>query len=917
MQAQQPAFYHLSTAEGLSDNFVTSCARDKNGILWIGTTEGLNSFDGNSITAYHKYQYPLLAGNSIGTIIVDPENKIWIRSNSNSINMLDEKRKFRLFTVGDSVDKTRVNSIFFLNSKGIIALKGKQHFVIKNKTSATLEKLTIPEADKLPSIFSLVNNVNADTLFFYGDSKLVLYDYANMKIVMSVTLPKIDGITSLNAKEMIAYTQEGDVFYRISIPQKKIIKEYRNLVDQFGKPISGSLRNSTTINENIIVITSRFGGIYYVDFNKERVTNYEHDPLDPKSLGGNNTYGIKYDKHSGYLFVTTLTSGLHFYNTRINQAAYKSYFIDGNNEVFDGYIQAITTAKDGTIWMGAQDRLISWNREKNKSVYVPCDVPGSANTSQRETIRAVRFDDKENLWVGTSTKGILILNPQLKTIVQLSDTMPGNTNTIRTKWINAICPDTKGNMWVGTISGTSMVEKESFKVHDFTNHPVLKKISNIACASIWVDKKGCVWIGSTSGAWCYDENKNTLTQYNTDKGLAHNTVLAMNEDDIGNYYFATAEGLSVLSKDGIIKNYNRSNGLRNDRCEGILKDENGFIWIVNLSCILRYDPNSKKFAVYEDGNGFRMRTGHRSGTGEMFWGTNKGLTYFYPGYMNNISQPLNPSINTLFISDSAFHFTGKENLLFPYNTSSFVFNFSSGELSGGKKIQFLYRLAGYDNEWQIPVTAGQAAYSKLQPGEYRFEIKVSRDGNTWYDAKYPIIVTVNKPWWQQTWFRLFCLFFVSGVFFFLYRRYKKNKAEKEAKQVIDYFAGSTYERSSVDNILWDICRNCIYMLRFEDCVIYLLDEEKKLLIQKAAYGPKNPREFEIINPINIPLGKGIVGHVAGTGKAVIINDTSADPRYIVDDEKRLSEIAVPIIHEGKVIGIIDSENRKKNFFTQQ
>jgi LytS/YehU family sensor histidine kinase len=57
--------------------------------------------------------------------------------------------------------------------------------------------------------------------------------------------------------------------------------------------------------------------------------------------------------------------------------------------------------------------------------------------------------------------------------------------------------------------------------------------------------------------------------------------------------------------------------------------------------------------------------------------------------------------------------------------------------------------------------------------------------------------------------------------------------------------------------------------------------------------------------------------VAITGKAVIIRDTSKDSRYIMDDEKRMSEIAVPIIHEGKVIGIIDSENRKKNFFTQQ
>ncbi|MBC7885772.1 MAG: hypothetical protein H7X99_09870, partial [Saprospiraceae bacterium] len=56
--AQSSSFYHLSTAEGLSDNRVHSVARDRNGILWIGTSEGLNSFDGNRITAYYKKQYP-------------------------------------------------------------------------------------------------------------------------------------------------------------------------------------------------------------------------------------------------------------------------------------------------------------------------------------------------------------------------------------------------------------------------------------------------------------------------------------------------------------------------------------------------------------------------------------------------------------------------------------------------------------------------------------------------------------------------------------------------------------------------------------------------------------------------------------------------------------------------------------------
>jgi len=920
MQAQQPAFYHLSTAEGLSDNNVSAAARDRNGILWIGTSEGLNSFDGNRITTYHKYSHPLMASNAIENIVIDPENRIWLRNATSMLNMMDEKRNFHLFNVGDTADKVRVSSIFWLKSHGLVALKGKQHYKRLNQSKEVFEKIKLPGDSVLPSSISLVNKFNEDTLFFWGDNRLVLYDYKNMKPLFSLPIKGVEGLATLNADELIAYTQKADVFYSISISQKKIIREYSNFTDQFGQAISGSLRFSTRIMDNVIAFTSRFGGVYLVDFSQKTVTNWKHDPLDTRTLGGNNTNRISYDT-SGYLLVTSITSGLHYFNTRINQVASKPYFINDEKDVFDGFIESVTTASDGTVWLGCQDRLVRWDRGNDKSTYVPCYLPDGSNISKTETIRAVCFDDKENLWVGTTTKGILVLNKSYKTTNQFADSIFSAKNNIPSNWINFLLNDGKGKMWVGTARGTCIVDMNTFTVINLSKHPVLSSISNIPCNHIWKDKNNRIWIATTRGAWCYDENKNTLVSYNKENGLINNTIQAINEDDAGNFYFGTIEGLSILSKGGSVKNYNRSNGLRNDRCEGILKDEKGFIWIGNLSCILRHDPTNKTFAVYEEGlgfghAGFRMRCCYKSKNGEMFWGTDRGLTYFSPGAMNGNSFPLRPSISSLQIGDSVFRFTGKENLSFPYNTSSFVFNFSSGELSG-KKNQLLYRLVGYDNEWRTPAATGQVAYSKLQPGDYQFEIKASRDGTNWFEGDYPVIITVNKPWWQTAWFRLFVAVLIGGIGWLVIRYYQKRREAKEAQKMIDYFANSGYEYSAVDDILWDICRNCISRLHFEDCVIYLLDDEREVLQQKAAYGPKNPKEFEILNPMEISLSKGIVGNVATTGKASLIHDTSKDSRYIVDDERRFSEITVPIVHEGKVIGVIDSEHRDKNFFTAQ
>ncbi|MEQ9468615.1 MAG: response regulator [Ekhidna sp.] len=167
----------------------------------------------------------------------------------------------------------------------------------------------------------------------------------------------------------------------------------------------------------------------------------------------------------------------------------------------------------------------------------------------------------------------------------------------------------------------------------------------------------------------------------------------------------------------------------------------------------------------------------------------------------------------------------------------------------------------------------------------------------------------------------FCCVVIAICYFYLYgQKLEENEqiiAEgKEIEKTINYFSNSLFGKNSVDEILWDVAKNCIGQLGFVDCVIYLVDEEKKVLVQKAAYGHKNPQEFEIYQPIDIPIGKGIVGAVAESARPIIVPDTSKDPRYIADDAHRLSELAVPLVYNQQVIGVVDSEHPDKYFFTE-
>ncbi len=121
----------------------------------------------------------------------------------------------------------------------------------------------------------------------------------------------------------------------------------------------------------------------------------------------------------------------------------------------------------------------------------------------------------------------------------------------------------------------------------------------------------------------------------------------------------------------------------------------------------------------------------------------------------------------------------------------------------------------------------------------------------------------------------------------------------------------------VDELLWLVARNTIAKLGFEDCVIYLLDEARQVLVQRAAFGPKSPEGATIVNPIEIAVGEGIVGTAARTKEPVLVVDVREDARYIVDDQARRSELAVPIVHDDRVIGVIDSEHSRPGFYTEQ
>lgn len=135
-------------------------------------------------------------------------------------------------------------------------------------------------------------------------------------------------------------------------------------------------------------------------------------------------------------------------------------------------------------------------------------------------------------------------------------------------------------------------------------------------------------------------------------------------------------------------------------------------------------------------------------------------------------------------------------------------------------------------------------------------------------------------------------------------------------EIIQSFEKLIRDSETANDLVWNVVGHIHAMLGYDDCVLYFQNKSKSNLIQAAAYGKTKVDNRRLKNPIYIEPGEGIVGRVFQSGISRLIGDTSKDGNYIIDDRFRLSEIAVPIPCNGKIIGVLDSEHPSENYYTQ-
>jgi ligand-binding sensor domain-containing protein/putative methionine-R-sulfoxide reductase with GAF domain len=928
------AFRHLTTANGLSYSMVNDVCTDQQGNVWIATGNGLNMFNGKTVVKYHVTEFPALGTNNLLQIVCDNLNRIWVMNDQRNLVLIDNRRRLHKVAILDKGISVKTKSILLTQSLGIVLFTQKGFLTLNEQqpfnsagiaTSENFQNVFILGFDSLQNkIYKHIFKFENDRFLFSEETNLFVVNFHSGIVEKRCEIHSGNLLTKWGTDSVLMYNGTEKHFEILNIRTGAITAPYNNLTDQLGNKPDDYFIYAEPLSVDKYLFTTRKEGMYIFNRKTGSLYNYRHKPADASTIGSNQVFRIVINK-DGWAFLVTVPYGLSYFNTR-EIIGTQSIFQDGKGKSYDSYITSIATVDNNCYYLGTATGLIEWNRNTNKTVFVDFKDSNGKPLLANEEIQTICFDKQQHLWISTTLKGILVMDKNRRLIHSYKNTGRG-PGSIALRRAYILQPDDKGYIWVSGENGICKISSSTYEV-DYFDHTPIAELGNTFISPVFLADENNLWIGVyDKGVLHYNFVTNKTEQISKANGLPSNYVFSINQDNNHNTYIGTDNGLAIVNAGGRIKVLGTKDGLLMPRIEALIADhKNNRMWIGNDIGLVCYTPEDSSMAVFDDRYGlsiygFRVNAYYQNVAGEFILGTPRGIQYFYPNdLLNHVNKP-NALIGRIETKHVISEIIGNEFFDLPATDNDVNFYFSSVDFSGHLNSFYQYKLSGIDTNW-ISVTDQQSVhYSSLPPGKYEIKLRVSNNGKNWQDAENTVSFNIAVPFWKSWWFKLLGILMggllIYAIVNYFRRKQKQQQEELETELVVTYFASQINKQQDTDALLWDIASNCISKLHFEDCVIYLLDEQRNVLLQKAAHGPKSAEGTGIKAPIEIPVGKGIVGAVCQSGVAAIIPDTTLDERYLVDDKRRFSEITVPIFIDGKVVGVIDSEHRRKNFFTQR
>ena len=790
----------------LPNNIVSGIFQDKEKNTWLLTQGGLSCIEPNGKVVFYFLKQPFYS-------FIESIKRIMFGSEGRVFQYEKGSRTFKPIAMPDNVIVTNLAN--FNQNYFLFATKGNGFFTY----DVLHQQMQQFSKEKYPEMRSNdIQNVYIDRA---GDAWLGI---------------KSSGVLHFSSQtNKIAFIESNMNEGQVTNPNFLIFEDEKDLL--WVQPYYGFFSWFDRLNNRLVP----FYNAYNEDINTVFSYGVNHVLSDSQGV-----LWISTNRGNGLFKCTFLPDYFNHYLFR-NHSVYsisnetRALFEDNQNRLW-------VACKDGTVHVFDQNRQEIGSLNTDGRI-----IPGG----HLEVLVYNFCQDKSgNIWFATKKQGIFRLKPQGQNNTFRIENFMHNPADIYSPANNdfySIIQDHQGRIWAGSYGGgLHLIDEQNGKIRFIHANNDLKSFPETNCSKVrqvFADSKNHIWVATTEGFVVFNANfknqKDIKYRYfhrneANKKSLGANDVHCIFEDAEANMWFGTFGGGLNKLKSKVEENkpiefeiFNHDNGMPSNVVYTILEDKQGNLWLTTENSIVKFNKRTKKIEAFGKGNElenveFSEASACLLRSGEICAGSKSGFYSFKPEAVKRriINAPLvftrlllfnkevevddeNAILQTQLDKATRVEFTSKQNV--------FTIEFATLDMRAPEKIQYAYKLDGFDNEWNNVQTKHFATYTALPPGKYTFRVRSTDSEGVWLKNDRQIEVRILPSFWQSNFAKflyvlLVILLFLGTLYVFLTIFKLKNNVHLE-KQMTDmklrFFTDISHELRTpltlislpVDNIL--------------------------------------------------------------------------------------------------------------------
>ena len=785
----------LSSMDGLSNSAITVLHQDSMGIMWIGTWDGLNSYDGQNISIYksNKKDKNSLSSNVIFEIIEPQKGILWI-STPNGLNRLNTYTKEIQRFFEDKAGKSNTRSSHSYNlttgpDLSIFCAVKEQAVYYFNNEKKQFIPLSIKQFNK-KRIAQLSSDCNGALLILTTTGEIF-----QLKMKMKDEIPIVESCTQILKQHFIQsiIRKSGNDFWVIDKEHSHIYtfnnkhNTFKQIATLNGLPIQSKIQTINEINNELIVGFTTVGLFRYDSIHGKWIQD-----LDPNYNGG--VLSSYSDKKQQILWIGTNNNGvISKYKEKLN---FKSIL---NKELSEGNGAAIRSLFEdykGQIWVGSRGNGINIIANLKAPRLAVQNIPAFSNKS----IMSMAQGPDNLIFIGTESDGLFICDPNtLKARpIDLSIIKAFNVSTSRPIY-SLYWDNQQSTLWIGTNNNGAFqiklgLENSCPKITEYFcyNQENKSGLTNNSVFSISQDSNLKTWVSTRGGGVFLINGKTHKVELNINEysasPLSDNDVLCLKKSSNGTIWAGTSGGLNHFSNVNgkiVVQQFTEQNGLANNTVHGILEAKNKDIWISTNYGLSKINIKTKQITNYFNGYGLQSNE-YSDGAftqtrqGELLFGGINGLNHFDAFDFEERKFSPNTLLTAIKINNTPINLSElKKNdsrgeyIALKYNQNFFDIDYIAIDYINNTNCEYSYILEGFNKKWVQQGTKHTATFTNVNPGEYILKIKATNGDKVWNEKPTIVRIKISEPWWNSWLAYSFYFLLLCLIAYYLYTIVKK------------------------------------------------------------------------------------------------------------------------------------------------